>query len=81
MSLWFVVTILGHTVASAGPLPYDMAECELRKAETQTLFDANLHRAAQNFTDMGVTVRREDIVVACIQQDERPVLDAFPPAD
>jgi hypothetical protein len=59
MSLYLVMYFYGAVAGYAGPLPYDLAECEVRAAEMRT------EVAGKEVDRRGRVVRGEDFKFTC----------------
>ena len=75
MNLYFVIYILGEVAMAAGPLPYDKAECELRREEQLAFFNSEEGRAgikqySEEHPDQAFTV--DDIKIECVEAETRP---------
>lgn len=77
MKLWFVLYIFGKVAGSWGPLPYDMAECEVRVAEKKTELDAGFAAHPEPHMLDGKAVKRGDMTVGCLAQEARPANEGF----
>lgn len=81
MKVWMILTVLGQTLATAGPLPYGLAECETRAAEVGADHDETFASAVGQSLDLGVEVKRQDVDVGCVERNSRPPLQEFPPPE
>lgn len=72
--LWFIVTLLGHTAAIYGPLPYGMTECQHRLTEQTKVF-----RTAVT-THPGFKYKAEDFKFYCTSTNQPPKLEEVYPA-
>lgn len=62
MKLWMVIYLAGKIGGVAGPLPYDLAECQSRIADMQ-------HEARQPPASLGLSFK-------CEFHEARPVMDS-----
>lgn len=72
MKLWFVVTIAGNVAATWGPLPYDAAECEVRRLNREIALDHEFAANGGVLPVEGPLITRSDIVTKCVQSETRP---------
>lgn len=73
MNLWFVIYIGTAVGGSIGPLPYDMAECQLRALDNQQRLSAQIstgHDVNGNPIDPFARLMR----FKCEQHVERPAI-------
>lgn len=71
--LYMLVYVGGLLIATIGPLPYDVAECEVRAAERWSDIDPNVVLLDQ--------YTRDDAEFLCERYAERPKLDPVPSMD
>lgn len=74
MKTWLVLKILSSTLASIGPLPYDLAECVERSKEFNKLID-NTFKDAKKVAELQTTwpmLTRADVGYVCVESVERP---------
>jgi hypothetical protein len=69
VKLWLIVTYLNHVIASVGPLPYGMEECQSRAEALRN--DGSLDVRSGAELD-GRRVEPKDIAVECRFLDARP---------
>lgn len=77
MKLYFLAILLGETIMSVGPLPYDMPECERRLEHFQTEIDEGLRRCEMAIN--GLCVQPGQLVLACRESATRPAITELRP--
>ena len=75
MDLYLVLALLGKIGGTWGPLPYDLAECERRKADMLVQIEAGLVEHPEANID-GASYDFSDVHVECRFADARPELGA-----
>lgn len=77
MKLWLVFLLMGDINGVVGPLPYDMVECLNSKQHFQAEVDSAFltGRANEAPSYKGKKLTREDIVIKCVESDDRPEID------
>lgn len=75
MKVWMVIYISGKIVGAIGPLPYDVAECEIRKETIIGHIDTGFAENADALAKTDPDLKRDDIEVVCVEQEERPVIE------
>lgn len=82
MSLWLIIYTAGHIGGVAGPLPYDMAECIIRRdmlrAEQLETLNSGIHHGEQRPATPEELAGLRAISFECEQHAEKPVLGATP---
>jgi len=77
VKLWLILTFLGNTVGTWGPLPYGMEERQRRAhEEVEVKIDASFAsgKAQTAAPYKGKVLERKDIEVKCIESASRPEL-------
>lgn len=76
--LWIILTISATVSGTWGPLPYDMAECQVRVKENSYELDRAFEKTPSLVID-GKVITRRDVKIGCFHLSDRPTLGAPDP--
>ena len=72
MKLFMIIYVMGSVGGYAGPLPYDMVECQKRAA----VYESNLRTAFKVYGDaIGEDIPPDDIKMSCEFRKEAPIIE------
>lgn len=78
MSLFLIIYTAGHIGGVVGPLPYDMAECLIRRDELRTMQADGLARGTNDKTGLPLTQEERDginsLSFECEHREVKPAL-------
>ena len=67
--IYLTITVLGNLALIVGPLPYDMAECETRKASIYASFEEAWNEG-RIMKEGDHIIQKGDVEIACIERDD-----------
>lgn len=82
MSLWLIIYTAGQIGGVVGPLPYDMAECHVRRDELRVMQADGLARGTNDTTGLPLTQDERAGIVnlsfECEHHETRPEIQLQP---